>query len=58
VPDAPLPPLPGAHGSVAGTSVPDVYVRAVGLAAEHEVGGVVQQWPVAVGAHVIGKACA
>jgi hypothetical protein len=56
-PAAPVPP-PGAHGSVAGTSVPDVNVRAVGLSAEHDVGGVVQQWPVAVGAHVIGNAFA
>ena len=57
-PAAPVPPPPAAHGSVAGTSVPEVNVRAVGLAAEHDVGGVVQQWPVAVGAHVIGNACA
>jgi hypothetical protein len=57
---APLAPLddPGAHGSVAGTSAPEMNVRAVGDAAEHCVGAVVQQWPVAVGAHVIGNACA
>ena len=57
-PAAPVPPPPAAHGSVARTSAPEVNVRAVGLAAEHDVGGVVQQWPVAVGAHVIGNACA
>src|SRR6476469_558833 len=52
-PAAPPPP-PAAQGSVAGTSAPEVKVRAVGLAGEHAVGGVAQQWPVAVGGHVIG----
>src|SRR4051812_39510138 len=53
-PAVPPPPPPAAQGSVAGTSVPEVNVRAVGLAGEHAVGGVVQQWPVAVGGHVTG----
>ena len=49
-PAAPVPPPPAAHGSVAGTSAPEMNVRAVGLAAEHDVGAVVRQCPVGVGA--------